>query len=165
MYEKKFWICIYCWICVLVCQSCLTLCNPMDCSLPGSSVHGISQAKILEWIDFSFSRGPSQHRYRTCVSCTAGRFFTTKPPRKQYTYGWFMLSFDKKQKKNSVKQLSFNWKKKKKSWWDLSTEDGRLWLCDLSALKDKELQHIWAEKDLKPSGLVCLNLLGDSKTF
>ena len=40
---------------VLVTQSCLTLCNPMDCSLPGSSVHGIFQARILEWVAISFS--------------------------------------------------------------------------------------------------------------
>ena len=41
---------------VLVAQSCLTLCDPMDCSLPGSSVHGISQARILKWVAISFSR-------------------------------------------------------------------------------------------------------------
>ena len=45
-----------------VAQLCLTLCNPMDCSLPGSSVHGIFQAIVLEWIATSFSRGSSQHR-------------------------------------------------------------------------------------------------------
>ena len=43
--------------CVLVTQSCLTLCDPMDCSLPGSSVHGILQARILEWVAILFSRG------------------------------------------------------------------------------------------------------------
>ena len=41
---------------------CLTLCNPMDCSLPGSSVHGIFQARVLEWVAISFSRGPSRSR-------------------------------------------------------------------------------------------------------
>ena len=45
---------------VLVTQSCPTLCDPMDCSLPGSSVHGILQARILEWVAFLFSRGSSQ---------------------------------------------------------------------------------------------------------
>ena len=45
-----------------VSQSCLTLCDPMDCSLPGSSVHGIFQAIVLEWIAISFSRGSSQPR-------------------------------------------------------------------------------------------------------
>ena len=42
---------------VLVAQLCLTLCNPMDCSPPGSSVHGILQARILEWVAMSFPRG------------------------------------------------------------------------------------------------------------
>ena len=51
-------------------------------SPPGSSIHGILQARILEWVDISFSRGSSQPRDRTCVSCTAGRFFTTEPPGK-----------------------------------------------------------------------------------
>ena len=55
-------------MCVLVAQSCPTLCGPMDCSLPGSSVHGILQARILEWIAISFSRGFSQPRDQTQVS-------------------------------------------------------------------------------------------------
>ena len=49
-------------------QSCLTLCDPMDCSLRGSSVHGVFQARILEWGAISFSRGSSQPRDRTLVS-------------------------------------------------------------------------------------------------
>ena len=48
-----------------VAQSCLTLCDPMDCNLPGSSVHGILQARILEWVAISFSRGSSQPRDQT----------------------------------------------------------------------------------------------------
>ena len=59
-----------------VAQSCLTLCNPMDCSLPGSSVRGIFQARILEWVAISFSRRSSQPRDRTQVSCISGAFFT-----------------------------------------------------------------------------------------
>ena len=51
-------------------------CNPMDCSLPGFSVHGILQARILGWVAISFSRGSSQPRNRTQVSSIAGRFFT-----------------------------------------------------------------------------------------
>ena len=58
-----------------VVQSCRTLCDPMDCSLPGSSVHGILQARILEWVTISFSRGSSQPRDRTQVSCIGGRYF------------------------------------------------------------------------------------------
>ena len=61
-------------LCVLVAQSCLTL--SMDCSPPGSSVHEIFQARILERVAISFSRGSSQPRDRTRVSCTAGRSFT-----------------------------------------------------------------------------------------
>ena len=56
-------------------QSCWTLCDPMDCSSPGSSVHGISQAGILEWVSISFSRGSSRPRDRTQVSCIAGRLY------------------------------------------------------------------------------------------
>ena len=56
-----------------VAQSCPTLCNPMDCSLPGSSVHGILQARVLEWLAVSFSRRSSQPRDRTRVSSIPGR--------------------------------------------------------------------------------------------
>ena len=68
--------------CCLVAQLCLTVCNPMDCSPPGSSVHGILQARTLEWVAISFSRGSSLPRDRTCVSCIADGFFTTEPPGK-----------------------------------------------------------------------------------
>ena len=51
-------------------------CDPVDCSPPGSSVHGIFQARILEWVAISFSRESSWPRNRTQVSCIAGRFFT-----------------------------------------------------------------------------------------
>ena len=57
-------------------QLCPTLCKPMDCSPPGSSVHGISQARLLKWVAISFSRGSSQSRDRPQVSSTAGRFFS-----------------------------------------------------------------------------------------
>ena len=63
------------YICMKV-KSSLTLCNPMDCSPPGSSVHGIFQTRVLEWVAISFSRGSSQPRDRTQVSHTAGRCFT-----------------------------------------------------------------------------------------
>ena len=59
-----------------VAQSCLTLCDPMDYSLQGSSVHGILQARVLEWVAISFSRGSSRPRDRTRVSLIAGRCFT-----------------------------------------------------------------------------------------
>ena len=59
-----------------VAQSCPTLCDPMDCSLPGFSVHGIFQARVLEWVAISFSRGSSWPRDRIQVSCIAVRHFT-----------------------------------------------------------------------------------------
>ena len=63
-------------LCVcLVIQSCLTLCNPMDYSPPGSSVHGILQARILEQVVTPFSRECSQPREQTRVSCIVGGFF------------------------------------------------------------------------------------------
>ena len=60
----------------LVIQSCPMLCNPMDYSLPGSSVHGILQTRILEWVAISFFRESFQPRDQTQVSGIAGTFFT-----------------------------------------------------------------------------------------
>ena len=57
-------------------QSCTTLCNPMDCSPQGSSVHGILQARILEWVVMPSSSGSPWFGARTWVSCIAGGFFT-----------------------------------------------------------------------------------------
>ena len=62
-----------------VALSCLTLCDPMDCSLPGSSIHGILQARIPEWVAIPFSSGSSQPRGQSLVSCIAGIFFTILP--------------------------------------------------------------------------------------
>ena len=56
--------------CCLLAKSCLTLCDPMDYNLPGSSVHGILQARILEWVAIPFSRGSSHPKDWTWVSCT-----------------------------------------------------------------------------------------------
>ena len=61
---------------VLVIQSCPTSCDPMDCSPPSSSVHGVLQARILEWVAIPFSRESSQSRDRTWVSCIAGELLT-----------------------------------------------------------------------------------------
>ena len=62
------------WVLVLVTRSSSTLCNPMACSSPpGSSLHGILQARLLEWVATSFSRGSSQPRDRTQVSCIRGQ--------------------------------------------------------------------------------------------
>ena len=80
--------CVCVCVCVCVCartvvKSCLILFNPMDCSPPGSSVYGVFQTRILEWISISFCRESAWPRDRTCVS-SAGRVFTIAPPAKPY---------------------------------------------------------------------------------
>ena len=86
-------------LCQCVCAKslhlCLAVCDPMDCSPPGSSVHGILQARILEWVTMPFSRGSSQPKDRThvfCSSCIAGRFFTAEPPGKPWCQKTLILS-------------------------------------------------------------------------
>ena len=77
----------------LVTQLCPTLCDPMDCSPPGSYVYGILQARILEWVPMLTSRGSFQPRdqtYVTCSSCTATGFFTTELPGKLSACGTFL---------------------------------------------------------------------------
>ena len=69
-------VCVCVCVCVWVAQLCLTLWDPMDCSLSGSSVHGILQARILEWVTMLCSKGSSWPRYQTQVFCIVGRFFT-----------------------------------------------------------------------------------------
>ena len=76
-----------------VTQLCLTLWYPMDCSLPGFSIHGIFQARVLKWVAISFSRGSSRPRDRTWVSHIAGRFFTVWATRKSQVCWefWFQM--------------------------------------------------------------------------
>ena len=80
---------ITCYLCMCsATQSCLTLCDPMDYSLPSSSVHGTFQARVLKWFAISFSRGSSPHRDRnriSHVSCIASRLFTAESPGKPIT--------------------------------------------------------------------------------
>ena len=75
-----------------VAQSCPTLCDPMDYSLPDSSVHGIFQARILEWVATSFSRRSSRPRDWTRVFCIVGRHFPIWATREVLT--WQVLSWD-----------------------------------------------------------------------
>ena len=119
--KKKIWmiqggiVCMCMCVCVCVCvhahaQSCPTLCDPMDCSLPGSSLHGISQARILQWIAISSSRVSSWPRDQTCIifnSCTTSGFFTAEPP-------W-------RDSKMLIKQTT----------WELGKEVGREYTCSL----------------------------------
>ena len=61
---------------MLVAQLCSTLCSPMDCKQPASSVHGFLQSRRLEWVSIPFSRGSFWSRDQTQISCLAGTFFT-----------------------------------------------------------------------------------------
>ena len=81
------------WSEVKVAQLCPTVCDPMDCSLPGCSVHGILQAKILKWVAIPFSRGSSQPRDWIQVSCIAGRFFTVWATREDSVKCELKLTF------------------------------------------------------------------------
>ena len=79
-------MCVCVCVCVCVCaqslQWCLTLCDPVDCSPPGFSVHGVLQAIPPEWVALPLSRGSSWPRDRTQTSWIAGEFFTIEPPGK-----------------------------------------------------------------------------------
>ena len=77
-----------------VTQSCLTLCDPMDCSLAGFSVHGTFQARILEWVAISFSRGSSRPRDRTWVSRILGSRFTLWATR-EANFSSYLIEFIK----------------------------------------------------------------------
>ena len=85
-----------CWLFLLLLFSCFsrvrpTVCNPMDCSLPGSSVHEILQARVLEWVATPSSRGSSRPRDWASVSCIAGRFFTTELPGKPSSFSYMYV--------------------------------------------------------------------------
>ena len=73
-------------VCVLVAQSCSILWDSVDCSLPGSPVHGILQARILEWVAISYSIGSSRLRNWTWVSCITGNSLPSEPPGKLFTW-------------------------------------------------------------------------------
>ena len=88
-------MCVCVCVCVCLCVSHLVVSNslwPMDYSLPGSSVHGILQARILEWVTIPFSRGFSQPRDQTWVSHIAGKFFTVWATREAHTWYYIIYS-------------------------------------------------------------------------
>ena len=92
--------------------------NPMDYSLPGSSVYGISKARLLEWVTISFSRGSSYPRDQTQVPWLAGRFFTTEPPGKPLSFNVYLL----------IEKISFLLKDMGLSYLDCSWH----WICGCS---------------------------------
>ena len=114
---------IYEWVSE-VAQLSPTLCDPVDCSLPGFSVHGILQAWILEWVTISFSRGSSWPRDRTQVSCIGGRFFTRSHQEKKSSRWSFFYN-------HSIRHMwllaSTSFVESVKGWWGTDQlEDGYL---------------------------------------
>ena len=75
-------MCVCVCVCVLVAQSCMTLCDPMGYSLPGSSVHGILQTRILEWVAILFSRESSEPRDQTGYPALQEDSLPSEPPGK-----------------------------------------------------------------------------------
>ena len=105
-----------------VVQSCLTLCDPMDCSLPGSSIHGIFQARVLEWVASSFSRGFSQPRDWTWISRIVGRHFTVWATRDGNQKNVPMtLNFTFKSMCGWMWPFSFTLSTRFYTWWDIWT--------------------------------------------
>ena len=92
-YQQRLVVLLCC--CCSVASTCPTFCDPVDCSPPGSSVHGVLQARILWWV--ALPRGSSQPRDQTpifYVSCFAGRFFTTEPPGKPVVSLYYILKYN-----------------------------------------------------------------------
>ena len=97
-HQVKMCLWVYTYVSTLVAQSCLTLCDPMNCGLPGSSVHGIFQARILEWVAISFSGDlpePGIQPASPVSLALAGGFFTIRATREvvyslvySFPYGW-----------------------------------------------------------------------------
>ena len=93
-FVRPYWYTMYQLCAVLICSvSCQTLCDLKDCSPLGSSVHGILQARILEWDAMLSSRGSSWPRNQTGVSCIAGEFFTSWDIKETQTNYMFALTF------------------------------------------------------------------------
>ena len=91
---------------VLVTWSCPTLCNLMNSSPPGSSVHGILQARTLEWVAFPFSRASSQPRDWIPISCIAGKFFTIWARQGSLILNWYLNNSEQKRKYKGKLQYS-----------------------------------------------------------
>ena len=92
-----FYVCVQLWgkvstqVKVLVAQFCLILCNPMDCRSSGSSVHGILQPRILQWVAIPFSRGSPQPKDQSQDSCIAGKIFTVWATREALSTQTFLI--------------------------------------------------------------------------
>ena len=146
---------------MLVTQSYLTLCKPMDCNLPASSTHGIFQVRTLEWAAISFSRGSSWPRDRTQVSCTAGRLLTIWATREAWVDNyletkhlylkWHIDSFlikNLERKESSVQEV-INFAKQKASCKNLKEHPPQhTWFLILFIILKSHYKDIYLSKNL-----------------
>ena len=95
----------------LVAQLCPILCEPMDYNIPDSSVRGILQARILEWVAISFSRESSWPREQIHISCIANGFFTTSATWEAHSLSYLMLILILRGKKATVLYLAAGYTK------------------------------------------------------
>ena len=142
---------------------CPTLCDPNDCSLPASSVHGIFQAIVLEWVAISFSRGSSWPRDRTQVSLTVDRRFTIWATREVLKQDWALKNWclwnvasektlESPLNSKEIKPVN---PKGNKSWifmgrTDVEAEGPIFWLLDVKRQlveKDRDAGEDWRQKE------------------
>ena len=144
--------------CCLLTKSCLILCDPVDCSPPGSSVRGISQARILEWVAISFSRGSSQPREPTSPAL-AGRFFFLPLSHWGNSAGLLGVSqiFQTLSCFHAFSQAT-------QSSWD-SPPCLLTWLTSPSPLEAHQLRAIFSKTHLSPAPLGEQAGLGDPPTY
>ena len=134
---------------VLIAQLCLTLCNPNDCSPPGSSVHGILQARILEWVAILVFRGSFWPEDRTWVSCIAGRFFTIWVTREALDYlggsqiQWQVLLIYKRRRFNTDRREGYMITEQRLQWCDHKSREAN------SHQKLEEVRHRFFPRDLE----------------
>ena len=103
-------------VCVLNCVAESDSLWPLalGCRLPGSSVRGVSQERILEWVAISSSRGSSQPRPVSCISFTAGRLFTTELSGKPYISSRYKTACDKLNEKQPLLEMFLNFSRERK---------------------------------------------------
>ena len=160
---------------VLVAQLCPTLCDPMGYSSPGSSVHEILQARILEWVVISSSRGTTRPRDWTQVSCITGRFFTIWATRGRPSWAQKLLEFlkivcnlmIKKKGVRSLKPPVWEIRRKKKSHHFLLLHQHRLLIPSMALTTRTVLRFCFSQTSiaLRVSKLLMLTPITDSWQF
>ena len=134
--------------CFLVAKSCLTLCDPLGYNPPGSSVHRIFQARILEWVAISFSRGSSRPRDRTWVFRITGRCFTLWATREapmgiSLSKLWEMVKDRKPDVLQPMGSVRCDWKTRRVKWWCFERKINNQ--QNQTNRKNEEMKALWGE--------------------